>query len=179
MGHLEALNVLAEAGADFNAVATYALAVNFTIFSGNLGCFKYLHEAGADILRAIRGCTPLIDAAMLNQNEILKYIFEQPDIKDSIEDRKEELGKAPFYAVRTGNYEICKLLIELGASIEHEEPSSRTPLMEASLRQRMEIIKLLIESHAVIDKKEMSGKIAIEFAKKPEAKSVPGKLHKK
>lgn len=171
MGHLEALKVLVEAGADFNAVATYASALNFTIFSGSLECFIYLHEAGADITREIRGCTPLIDAAMLNQNEILKYIVVQPVIKDSIEERKEELGKALFYAVRKGNYENCKLLIELGANIEHEEPPGRTPLMEASLRQRMEIIKLLIESHANLDKKETkSGKTAVEFAEKPEVK---------
>lgn len=78
-------------------------------------------------------------------------------------------GTAITYAVSLGSLDMCKLLIEKGADLNHPGNAYRSPLGSALLDdlpidRRFEIVKLLVEKGANIHRKEFDGWSSLSLA---------------
>ena len=76
---------------------------------------------------------------------LLEYLFENEDIKVDI-DATDKFGSPPLLnAVKLGNLEIVKYLIEKGANKEAVDRIGFTPLLRATQTGQFKIIQYLIE----------------------------------
>ena len=106
---------------------------------------KYLVENGADVdnynLNKDLLATPLIDAAYLNNVEIVKILIDNgADLNKGDSDMNPLL-----YAVDGANYEIVELLINAGADVSMNTRDGDSPLMLANSRT---MVNLLIKAGA-------------------------------
>ena len=104
-----------------------------------------------------------------------RYIHTNLFIKDIIDsmkrDKKQEIKKDEymskiciFEAIREGNLEKVKELIESGADVNAKDNSGETALMWAAWYDRAEIAKILIDNGADVNAKNRWGKTALTGA---------------
>ncbi|KAI7804497.1 putative ankyrin repeat and EF-hand domain-containing protein 1-like [Triplophysa rosa] len=73
-------------------------------------------------------------------------------IKNVPVDVTDEFSKTPLMtACSSGNYQIAKFLIELGANVKAADQFNQTPLHYACHEGHVEIIRMLVESGATVD----------------------------
>lgn len=147
-GHNEAAEVLIENGADINARADSfggqkATPLMIAAVQCKLGVLKKLVQAGADLeLRDAAGETALGWARNFRKKAAIRY-FESV--------RAENPPATPLTlheAIRDGQTEVARALIEAGADVESTEGDGRTPLVAAVHRQQADIIRFLLEKGA-------------------------------
>ncbi len=69
-------------------------------------------------------------------------------------------------AARSGNYDMVKALITLGAHVNQSHPQGITPLMVAARNNHFNVVKLLLQSNADLSLKTKNGSTALTIAQK-------------
>lgn len=151
-------------------------AYNYALKQSNPDIFDLLVRSGARIdllnLQAIpsdskikehsylKGANPLSHAALQGDLEAVK----KEGLKDL--EKKDAEGNTPLeYAVRGGNIEVIKYLIENGANVLIKDRYNATPLHAAAIVSRNNnIIDLLLKSGVPIDAQTNHGETPLFFA---------------
>ncbi|CBZ51340.1 ankyrin repeat domain protein, related [Neospora caninum Liverpool] len=96
-------------------------------------------EAGRKLVLAAR------DGKLRDCKELLKLLpaidFAEPPL----------MRTAFWHAAWKGHEAVCRLLLEKGAAINHQDFEGRTPLHEAAHHGHAHIVKFLLENNAAID----------------------------
>lgn len=128
-----------------------------SILKNNTEIAKYLIDSGANLdLQSNYKNTALILATIrgANKNEITKYLINPPNRKGAKLDLQNENGDtALIYAIKLGNDEITKYLIEKKANIDLKNKDEKTALFFAVDENNNEIVKYLIDKGAKLDEK--------------------------
>jgi hypothetical protein len=134
---LDIIRILLENGANVNMeyksnIPLLALCSSDLI---SVDMLKALIEAGADITLGIRwsGENCLHKLAKKQNEGLIMYILDilatRPEIKAELINQRDSSRKTPLhYAVKTGNLEIVKLLVENGSEINPINYHSKTPM---------------------------------------------------
>jgi ankyrin repeat protein len=109
-------------------------------------------KLGAE-LRPVGNTTPLMVAAAGGVH-IVTFLLEHGAVVDAIA-RWDSLGDgvirgdtALFFAVRKGQIEVAKLLVEKGADVNKRNSRSETALMKAVEANKLEVVRFLLEKNA-------------------------------
>ena len=77
------------------------------------------------------------------KGEAIQYLV---DVCKDYVNRQDKYGQTPvYYAAREGHISTIKLLIELGADIDHTDTKNQRPLYYAIQHDRFEMTKFLID----------------------------------
>ena len=79
-----------------------------------------------------------------------------------------QIGSALTIAAFHGHFEIAKLCLEKGASVESKNSTGNTALLLAVGSGHTDLVLLLIENGASVSVRNNNGKSAKDLAKKPE-----------
>lgn len=98
-----------------------------------------------------------------NKIEEVKLLLNENDVSVNCVD---DSGMTPLqHAAYKGNYEMCKILIELGSDVNiNEHNHSYTALMFAALGGHKRVVSLLLESGANVDAINSVGRNAAQMA---------------
>ncbi|RYP17553.1 hypothetical protein DL765_004442 [Monosporascus sp. GIB2] len=166
-GHPEMIKLLADYGADLNARDDKLFVPIFdACLRGNSKAVEALVTLKADPnLKTVEnqddpGWSPLTCASAGNHVDCVRALLEanaDPEILD-------DSGTPLLYAVASGSLEICQLLLEKGASPNHE--SITPPILvqvigEAKCENRLDIVRLLIEREARVNAEDTHGNTAL------------------
>ena len=106
-----------------------------------------------------------------NSIDILKFLLEQCNLKDLINNHSAKHESPLFLAVKyTTNTEVVKYLLDQGANVNIQCSSGNTALIEAALLNKVEIVNILIQYKADKDAKNNEGKRAIDVASSKQIK---------
>lgn len=100
--------------------------------SGDLSAIKsYLNETAVDLVinrvAGINGCTPLHEAAMAAQGDVVRLLYEECDTLDLNVRTQRGPASTPLHlAAERGHVECVVTLIECGASLEAVDRRFRT-----------------------------------------------------
>ncbi|PFH32457.1 ankyrin repeat-containing protein [Besnoitia besnoiti] len=104
-----------------------------------------MQEAGRKLVLAAR------DGELRDCKELLKLLpaidFAEPPLTRT----------AFWHAAWKGHESVCRLLLEKGAAINHQDFEGRTPLHEAAYHGHAHIVKFLLENDAAIDMPDAAG----------------------
>ena len=104
------------------------------------------------------GETPLMMAAMKNNNAVCKALIERGAKID-------RPGWTPLhYAAAGSSLPALRLLLAEGATVDARAPNGRTPLMMAALYADETLVEALLEAGADLHAREESGATAAELA---------------
>ena len=172
----EVIKALINAGADVEAgvpakgegVTTPAMAAAWSYT--NPKAVHIFIDAGTDVASLTKelGWSPLMMAARLNfgAKEIAAIINAGADVNFM-----EESGFTPLMmaAIYTTDPEVITALINAGAEVDAQERNASTPLIWAALyNTNPEVITTLLKFGADAKIRDVSGKIAIDYAKENE-----------
>nr|CAD2139141.1 unnamed protein product [Meloidogyne enterolobii] len=151
-GHYDVVKYLLDRGANVNAKTGDGLETSLTLASsgGFLNIVELLVNRGGDLTLGDR--TPLYEACQECRVEVCKFIINCLQKSHPLSEIQKDLNEALFCAVSIGNEELCDLLIESGAQIDCFSKENRTPLMEASRQNFLNIVELLIKKGSDVNK---------------------------
>lgn len=148
------VKLLIEKGVDVNAVDNNNQTAIFKLFKNrNYGEKKAIYEL------LITGGAKL-DVKDKYNRSLLSYMAGDsnftPSIVESLLDKKIEVnsvdsqGYTPLsYAVNTNNWQVAKILVDLGADVETKiDRDGQTPIFKAVAQNNLEITKLLLKNKA-------------------------------
>lgn len=119
----------------------------FAAFKFSPYMFRYIVET--DISEGVKygaGVKEIVVAAARDDFDLVKYIADRrPDLVNA---RDDDGSNALFFAVRRGNYQVVKLLIEKKIDMNYTNKSGETPLTIACAVNNPEIVKLLCSKKA-------------------------------
>ncbi|CAD8135075.1 unnamed protein product [Paramecium pentaurelia] len=180
---LQLLKYLCELGANINYKDNLKQSILFYICrDGRTKLFDFLISQGINISDTDSyGQTPLFYASRENRIDIIsKFIKLGIDVAhlDTL-----SCQTALFYAASKGHYEACKLLIEAGCPINHQDNKKKTALYFAKQSQKKEVIDLITASmqkqkEDVPQKKAESVKGGEQKQNKKKQKEVPKQQYK-
>ncbi|CAK85479.1 unnamed protein product (macronuclear) [Paramecium tetraurelia] len=180
---LQLLKYLCELGANINYKDNLKQSILFYICrDGRTKLFDFLVSQGINISDTDSyGQTPLFYASRENRIDIIsRFIKLGGDIAhlDTL-----SCQTALFYAASKGHYEACKLLIEAGCPVNHQDNKKKTALYFAKQSQKKEVIDLITASmqkqkEDVHQKKEESVKGGEQKQNKKKQKEVPKQQYK-
>ena len=161
MQNNEIAKLLIKNGADINQTTKKGeSAPLIALVSGNEELIKLFEEKGADIAKLINAGSQNFENPLEKaiESETIPFIKKLLKTKVSL-NKTNRFGSSPLsLAVRGGNYEIVKLLIDSGADVNYriENYSSKTALSEAIERGHEEIVKLFAQRGNSFDKQMIS-----------------------
>lgn len=113
--------------------------------------------------------TPLVLAAALGKNEIVKELLEEA--KQTSEETIKEQSMAFFIASQEGHLDIMKIIANFKneGQISHllktrQGPFDQTPLLVASWKARLQVVKYLLELGADINDKDSTEQTVLHLA---------------
>ncbi len=123
--------------------------LGFAISSGDLASVKYLIEHGCKVNYQDKdGNSPLIDAILLEQFDIIDYLIKK---KADVNLPTKEKETSLHFAQVTQNLKIISHLIKNGANLEAKDSKGQTPLMLAGKQGNLAVVKFLVLKNASID----------------------------
>jgi ankyrin repeat protein len=143
---LDLTKYLLENGADPNAKCDnkQETVLHCAVRKGNYDICQLLVLSGADINELDSDCrTALSYAVTENQRDLARYLLEK-----GANPNKGSGKPLLHYAVKTGNYEICQLLVSNGSSIDAKDKKERTALFYAVTRNQTDLARYLLENRA-------------------------------
>ncbi|CAD8132637.1 unnamed protein product [Paramecium octaurelia] len=181
---LQLLKYLCELGANIHYKDNLKQSILFYICrDGRTKLFDYLVSQGINISDTDSyGQTPLFYASRENRIDIIsRFIKLGSDVAhlDTL-----SCQTALFYAASKGHYEACKLLIEAGCPVNHQDNKKKTALYFAKQSQKKEVVDLITASmqkqkeEVVHQKKEESVKGGEQKQNKKKQKEVPKQQYK-
>ena len=121
----------------------------------NFGCCEILRQNGACVDSPDDNLvTPLIDSAMQNNLEAVRWLIVQGA---RINRRNLKGETALHYAVIQGNLAIVKHLVENGALLHHQLLEGYSALHIAAQHQKLDILEYLLRQGAVADVRTANG----------------------
>ncbi|CAD8053692.1 unnamed protein product [Paramecium sonneborni] len=180
---LQLLKYLCELGANINYKDNLKQSILFYVCrDGRTKLFDYLVSQGINISDTDSyGQTPLFYSSRENRVDIIaRFIKLGSDVAhlDTL-----SCQTALFYAASKGHYEACKLLIDAGCPVNHQDNKKKTALYFAKQSQKKEVIDLITASmqkqkEDVHQKKEESVKGGEQKQNKKKPKDVPKQQYK-
>lgn len=151
VGSLEAMKLLAEAGADINARNAFD-ATALMWCAGDLAKVRFLLSKGADVTAHSKlGRTPLVIAAMYDgASEIIRLLMEKGA---DVSARDKEGVTALESAATVNDVESARLLLAKGADPNTKDSAGFTPLLAAASNgdRSTEMVKLLLQHGAAVN----------------------------
>ena len=136
--------------------------------SGNIPRIKTLLQEGVDINVKQGYWTPLLRAIRYSGEtssfDTVKFLLDNGANMNYTTDNEVGGEKAIHFAARYGTPEVINLLLDKGANINDITFYKKTPLMLASLQQRIDNVILLLNRGADINIKEKQGRTALLYA---------------
>ena len=153
------VRLLVEAGADVNAAEGFGgnTPLHEAVEEGNAEIVQILVDAGADIeAEGFMGQTPLSLAAEEGASEIMQILLGQGADNGTPEGEDKQTpaigSEALFTAIKKGDVETVRLLVEAGADVNAAEGfGGNTPLHEAVEEGNAEIVQILVDAGADIE----------------------------
>ena len=153
------VRLLVEAGADVNAAEGFGgnTPLHEAVEGGNAEIVQILVDAGADIeAEGFMGQTPLSLAAEEGASEIMQILLGQGADNGTPEGEDKQSpaigSEALFTAIKKGDVETVRLLVEAGADVNAAEGfGGNTPLHEAVEGGNAEIVQILVDAGADIE----------------------------
>ncbi|CAD8061675.1 unnamed protein product [Paramecium sonneborni] len=180
---LQLLKYLCELGANINYKDNLKQSILFYVCrDGRTKLFDYLVSQGINISDTDSyGQTPLFYSSRENRVDIIsRFIKLGSDVAhlDTL-----SCQTALFYAASKGHYEACKLLIDAGCPVNHQDNKKKTALYFAKQSQKKEVIDLITASmqkqkEDVHQKKEESVKGGEQKQNKKKQKEIPKQQYK-
>ncbi|XP_026756929.2 ankyrin repeat domain-containing protein 39 [Galleria mellonella] len=105
-------------------------------------------------------------AAFYGDKDRVKYLIDKAkNIKEAV-NAPDNSGYTPLhYAARTGNIDICKILLQNGAIINSQTKSGMaTPLHKAAAAGKTDMVKFLIQSGACVEMQDIDGQTVLHKA---------------
>jgi len=149
-GHLDAVKLLLEKGADINAQTNgQGSAINAAARNGHVNMVKFLLEKGADInLQNNRQGSALNAAARKGHLDVVKFLLEKGA---DINLQNNGQGSALNAAARNGHVNMVKFLLEKGADINLQNSGQGSALNAAARKGHLDVVKFLLEKGADIN----------------------------
>ena len=171
-GDVETVRLLVEAGADVNAAEGFGgnTPLHEAVENGNAEIVQILVDAGADIeAEGFMGRTPLGLAAEEGATEILQILLGQGADNGTPEGEDKQSpaigSEALFTAIKKGDVETVRLLVEAGADVNAAEGfGGNTPLHEAVEEGNAEIVQILVDAGADIEAEGFMGQTPLGLA---------------
>jgi len=96
------------------------------------------------------GCTPLHDATLSENLDVMEILLKAPDI--DIEAKETTMGCSPLHVTASeSKFFAAKMLLESGADVESTNYEMETPLHSATLLGNVHMMKLLMEHGAQLE----------------------------
>ncbi len=147
------MKLLLERGANVNARAKskYSALMVAAVYRDGTPGMKLLLSRGADVSGPP---SPLVLAAGVGNAEVLKPLH----------DAGASLSRALLAAVRTGELDAARTLLDLGAPMDETDASDASPLDRAVISNQLELTRLLIERGANVNRVGRSGMTPLLYA---------------
>ena len=166
------VRLMVEAGADVNAAEGFGgnTPLHEAVENGNAEIVQILVDAGADIeAEGFMGRTPLGLAAEEGATEIMQILLGQGADNGTPEGEDKQSpaigSEALFTAIKKGDVETVRLLVEAGADVNAAEGfGGNTPLHEAVEEGNAEIVQILVDAGADIEAEGFMGQTPLGLA---------------
>ena len=166
------VRLLVEAGADVNAAEGFGgnTPLHEAVEGGKAEIVQILVDAGADIeAEGFMGQTPLSLAAEEGASEIMQILLGQGADNGTPEGEDKQTpaigSEALFTAIKKGDVETVRLLVEAGADVNAAEGfGGNTPLHEAVEEGNAEIVQILVDAGADIEAEGFMGQTPLGLA---------------
>jgi ankyrin repeat protein len=142
----------------------YDTLLTAAIVSREHDCVTALLDAGADVnLPNSARATPLMIGALIGDLKVIDSLLTHgANVKAFGPGGKTALH---FAMEKTDNLPVCKRLVEAGAEIDAADEQGCTPLIEAVLREHLELAQWLVDRHADLNHKDRQGYTALYYGK--------------
>ena len=141
------------------------------VTKGHFGVIQLLVNKGADVNQKTAGNIGPLDILIESKTHItslelrlqmIKFFLENK-IATEYKDKRDNLS--PFHrAVKEGQFEVARLLIDHGVNMESRNEFDNTPIVTAAFEGHLEIVKLLLEQGIDINSKGGKGYSMLHFA---------------
>ena len=145
-GDIDIIRELLDRGADANVESRAGMTP--LIYAIERRDVQLVSELLMRIKANFKGRSPLVEAIILNDDEMVKYLIAQRVPFNLVDDE----GRAPLIeAINKGNNSIAKDLIELGADVNITDRNGSSPLSIAVARKDADMVRYLMRRGALHD----------------------------
>lgn len=148
-GNLEIVRLMIDAGAeiDLPILPDLDTPLLISVVRGNIPVFRELVQRGADINKPNKeNITPFLMAIKLKHTVIIDEFLNNPAL--NINFHTDDTESFLIYAIRWGEVETARKLIEKGINLELPDDQGGTALYMAAQNNQLEIVRLLLRSGA-------------------------------
>lgn len=129
---------------------------------------RQLLAAGADATcQNSSGHTALTRACAAGKVEVVQLLLAHPSpsaaAASHLNLRDNHGNTALLWCARTGNAQLCKLLLDAGANVNQPDSSGRTPIFHACVAGSSAVAQHLVAAGADLSARDTSGKTALDY----------------
>jgi ankyrin repeat protein len=165
-GHVDVVKHLIEAGANLEIEADDGITpLMEAVERGELEIIRLLVEAGADFQATDRyGKSVFQQAAQAGQEEVLEYLCQLMPKAERQAVMQANLVERCVAAIKEGNVDLVKALINQGVDVNARSDENWTLLMYAAFYGQVGIVKALVKLGADLEARTRSGDTALMHA---------------
>lgn len=133
--------------------------------NGKTDICKLLLGFSADpTVKTLENKTTLMLAVMEGQTDLVKELMKIKTVRDQLQERDALGVTALHFAVKEGNLDIARLLLEHHAKVHARDVDGKMPLTWACESGRLEVAKILVKRGAEVDGRDKSQRSAVYYA---------------